>query len=162
MGTVAIPLHPSPSPPRPARLTHQPRCRHPPHPSPSLTPLSIPRLVRRTPVGMQRLSRLREELVAASQVEERVRIGRLQPRGRAELLRRLRVPARREERTVARLALPGAPTVERRGARLGLWPAGALAVVAAEAATLPGGSWRLLHPPARLSVCRMTTPNWLY
>ena len=108
---------------------------------------------------MQRLSRLREELVAASQVEERVRIGRLQPRGRAELLRRLRVPARHDERRRAGVALPGAPTAEQRGARLGLWPAGALAV-AAVAAALPGGS--LLHSLARLSVCRMTTPNWLY
>ena len=46
---------------------------------------------------MQRLSRLREQLVAPTQVEERVGVGRLQPRGRAELLRRLRVPARGEE-----------------------------------------------------------------
>ena len=60
---------------------------------------------------MERLCRLPEQLVAASQIEERVRIGRLQPRRRAELLRRLCVPARREEdkKRRARVVSSGAP-----------------------------------------------------
>ena len=48
---------------------------------------------------MQRLSWLLEQLVAATQVEERVRIGRLQTRRSAEVLRRLRVPVHREEKS---------------------------------------------------------------
>eukprot|EP00964_Phaeocystis_antarctica_P116008 scaffold79988_cov63-Phaeocystis_antarctica.AAC.2 len=121
------PPAPLPPPASPLSLAHAslyatPRaahpCRHAEPPQAARGAHANLILTRRTSVGMQRLSRLREELVAASQVEERVRIGRLQPRGRAELLRRLRVPARREERRVARLALPGAATVERRDARL--------------------------------------------
>ena len=41
--------------------------------------------------------RVRVRVRVTSQVEERVGVGRLQPRGRAELLRRLRMPARGEE-----------------------------------------------------------------